>query len=296
MGDHDSMTFSVEDDWSPADNPYAIAVSQSQLWREVVLLTIRRMRDEDDRGLGWFSSKQLDAHVLVLTLRQIPTAAQMEQAALKDLGVDPGVRDALAQARRNFENALPGIKEMRDALTHFDEWLRGTGYGQQKRTQADKAIRDVARDYAGFGYDPNNDNISFGPHTINIGVAEKAAVELCQAIYEAAHKVDEVNIRQLRNRTIKALEDAGIRSDIPNAEVKISPGTDLRIWLSLNPTADADNEERRKLSERVVAALAKGCLHLESNELTKSSGLAERLTRGHALRVEVDAETRPLGS
>ena len=53
------------ENWSPADNPYAIAVSQSQLWREIVQLTVSRMRDEDDRRVGW-SSRQLDAHVLVV--------------------------------------------------------------------------------------------------------------------------------------------------------------------------------------------------------------------------------------
>jgi hypothetical protein len=150
------MTSISVDDWSPADNPYAIAVSQSQLWRDIVLLTIQRMRDEDDRGLGWFSSVQLDAHVLVMTLRQLLTAEQLEQVALKELGIDAAVRDELAQARRKFEDALPGIKDMRDALMHFDEWLRGTGRGpQQERIRAGEALRDVARDYAGFGYDPD---------------------------------------------------------------------------------------------------------------------------------------------
>ena len=74
---------------------------------------------------------------------------------MKELGIDRAVRDALAQVRTNFQNALPGIKDMRDALMHFDEWLRGTGRSpQQKRIKADEALRDVARDYGSFGYDP----------------------------------------------------------------------------------------------------------------------------------------------
>lgn len=48
----DFMASTNPDDWSPADNPYAIAVSQSQLWRDVVRLAVLRMRDEDDRRAG----------------------------------------------------------------------------------------------------------------------------------------------------------------------------------------------------------------------------------------------------
>ena len=104
------MTITSADDWSPADNPYAIAVSQSQLWRDIVRLTITRMREEDDRRAGLFGSQQLDAHVLVMTLRQLLTAEQLEQVALKELGIDTTVRDALAEARGKFEAALPGIR------------------------------------------------------------------------------------------------------------------------------------------------------------------------------------------
>jgi hypothetical protein len=142
------VTTTSTDDWSPADNPYAIAVSQAQLWRDVVRLTITRMRDEDDRRAGFFSSQQLDAHVLVMTLRQLLTAEQLEQVALEELGIDTAVREELAHARKRFEDALPGIKNMRDALMHFDEWSRGTGRGPQKdRVKAGEAMRDVARDY-----------------------------------------------------------------------------------------------------------------------------------------------------
>lgn len=290
MGDDDSVTSILADDWSPADNPYAIAVSQSQLWRDIVLLTIRRMRDEDLRGHSWFSSGQLDAHVLVMTLRQLLTAEQLEQAALKELDVDAAVRDALVQARSSFEDSLPGIKDMRDALMHFDEWLRGTGWGpQRKRVKAGEAFRDVARDYSGFGYDANQGIVSFGPYTIHVDTAEKAAVELCQAIYTAAHEVDKKNTAVRRHRTIQALEGAGIRWDPPHPGVRISPGTDLQIWLWLNPTADSGEEERQQLSEQVLAALAKGGLHLASNDSAEPFELAQRLIHGDALRVEPDA-------
>lgn len=180
------------DDWSPADNPYAIAVSQAQLWRDVVHLTVLRMRDEDDVRSGSFTSQQLDAHVLVMTLRQLLTAEQLEQAALAELDIDPEVRASLAQARKRFENELPGIKEMRDALMHFDEHSRGLGRQgpQADRRKAGDALRDIARDYWRFGYDSTAGTVAFGPYSIDIDAAERAANELCQAIYIAALEVD----------------------------------------------------------------------------------------------------------
>lgn len=290
IGHDDRMPSTSSDDWSPADHPYAIAVSQSQLWRDIVLLTIQRMRDEDDRSLGWFSSVQLDAHVLVMTLRQLLTAEQLEQVALEELSIDGAVRESLAQARREFEDALPGIRDMRNALMHFDEWLRGTGRGpQQDRIKAGEALRDVARDYAGFGYDPHDGTVTFGPYTIHIDIADRAAVELCRAIYAAAHEVDRKNTGERRRRTIEALERSGISCDAPDAPVRISPGSDLRIWLSLNPAADSDEEKRRRLSEQIVVALGKGGLQLEPTDLADPLELATRLLRGDALRVEPDA-------
>jgi hypothetical protein len=146
------MTDSSSSDWSPADNPYAIAVSQAQLWRDLVVLTVHQMQDEDDRRVMW-SSRQLDAYVLVMTLRQLLTAEQLEQAALTELAVDPAVGATLTAARQRFEDALPGVKDMRDALMHFDEWSQGKGRGpQKKRSQAGDALREIARDFWRFGY------------------------------------------------------------------------------------------------------------------------------------------------
>jgi hypothetical protein len=282
----DSVRSTNPDDWSPADNPYAIAVSQSQLWRDVVRLTVLRMRGEDDRPAGWFSSRQLDAHVLVMTLRQILTAEQLEQLALAELGIDSAVGMALAAARKRFEDALPGIKNMRDALMHFDEWSRGKGLGPQaKRRKAGEALRDIARDYWRFGYDPNASTVSFGPYTIAIDIAERAAAELCNAIYMAAREVDKKNTADLRARTTEALSSADVQYNVPGTILTVSPGTDLRIWLSLNLNPD-EEQQRRELSGRIVSALAAAGLHLESTNPAEALDSAERLVRGEALNVK----------
>ena len=284
------ITDTNPDDWSPADNPYAIAVSQSQLWRDVVRLTVLRMRNEDDRRAGWFSSRQLDAHTLVMTLRQLLTAEQLEQVALTELGIDPAVGTALADARKQFEDALPGIKHMRDALMHFDEWSRGKGLGPQaKRRKAGDALRDIARDYWRFGFDPNAGTVSFGPYTIDIGVAERAAADLCKAIYAAAHEVDVKNTADLRAKTIEVLSGAGIHHNAPGALLRVSPGNDLRIRLSFDLHADVAKKERSDLSGPIVSALGAAGLQLESINHAVTLGPVQRLVRGEALYVESDA-------
>lgn len=279
-------TMTSSGDWSPADNPYAIAVSQAQLWRDVVRLTILRMRGPDDRRAGLFSSRQLDAHVLVMTLRQLLVAEQLEQAALKELHVDTRVGEALAQARTQFDDALPGVKDMRDALMHFDQWTRGMGWGpQRRRVKAGEALRDVARDYSSFGYDPETATISFGPYEIHIDLAEKAALGLCEAIYMAARAVDDERLANRRSATISALEGAGIGCDGPDAVVNVSPGTDRRIWISLRDASISDERDLRELADRVVEALETGGFHLQLDHLPERLPPTECLVRGQFVGV-----------
>ena len=176
---------------------------------------------------------------------------------------------------------------MRDALMHFDEWSRGTGLGPQaRRRKAGEALRDIARDYWRFGYDPSAGTVSFGPYTIAVTVAERAAAELCHAIYVAARKVDEKNTAELRARTIEGLSRAGIQCNTPGTILKVSPGTDLRIWLSLSLNPDSDEPQRRELAGRIVNALTAAGLHLESASLPEALDSAERLVQWEALIVE----------
>lgn len=286
-----AMTRTNPDDWSPADNPYAIAVSEAQWWQRTAQLAVLRLRDDDDRRIAWFSSPQIDARQLVFALRQLLNAERLEQVALTALGMDPAVGAALAAARQRFVDALPGVKHMRDALMHFDEWSRGEGkFGPQKqRRDAGAALRDVAREYWGFGYDPSKGAISLGPYTIDVDTADRAAAELSHAIYLAAHEVDKKNITELRAKVIEALSDAGIHHNAPGALLRVSPGNDLRIWLSFDLHADANKEECRELSERVGSALGSAGFLLESTNLAEAMEPVERLLRGEALYVERSA-------
>jgi len=284
------MPSSSTDDWSPADHPYSIAVSEAQWWQRAAELTILRLRDDDDGRIAWFSSRQIDARQLVLALRQLLNAERLEQVALSARGIGPEVITELAKARQRFEDALPGIKQMRDALTHFDEWSRGEGFGAQKRRRdSGAALRDVAREYWGFGYDPGAGTITLGPYTINVDTADRAAAELSHAIYLAAHELDKRDTADLRVRTVGALTDAGIRCDAHDPAVPISSGHDLRIWVSLNAAPSNERESgRTTLADHVVAALSSDRLSLHSTNLAESLGAAERLIRGEKLRVTAD--------
>jgi hypothetical protein len=164
--------------WSPADNPYAIAVSEAQWWERTAQLALRRLGDPDDDRISWLSSRQIDARQLIFALQQLLTAERLQQAALEELDIDQDVRDELDAARHAFEHALPGIKHMRDALVHFEDWSRGKGRGpQEQRVLAGTPLREAATEFWGFEYDPTVGTISLGSYTISgsgCGLAQRS--------------------------------------------------------------------------------------------------------------------------
>ncbi len=269
--------------WSPADNPYAIAVSEAQWWFRSAALASYRIHDNDDLRAG-FSSRQMDARQLVVALWQLLVAEKLQQVALRALRMDQSVYAGLSRARTRFEQALPGIKHMRDALMHFDEWARGEGSGPQaKDVKAGKALRDVASMYWGFGYDPQDDTITLGPFVFEVEPAIRAAKDLVDAIYLAARAVDARNSADLRARTIQTLGAAGLHGDSAGDALRVSPGVDMRVWLSLDMAAAT--HEHEALSEQVIAALANAGLQLMSSMEPQSNNPAERLLKGEALYV-----------
>lgn len=71
----------------------------------------------------------------------------------------------------------------------------------------------MARAYWGFGYEPTAGAVSLGQYCIHVDTADRAAVELSQAIYLAAREVDKTNTAELRARTLGTLTNAGICFD-----------------------------------------------------------------------------------
>ncbi|MFI6050410.1 hypothetical protein ACIBCO_09995 [Streptomyces violascens] len=278
------MNSSLPDDWSPADNPYSIALSESSWLRATVALTVARMHG-DDVPVGWFSSRQIDARTLVVALRQLLAAVKLERIALTELGMDSAVITALDDAEQIFLDALPNIKHVRDGLTHFEDWARGRGGGPQKDARKAADPRDVARDFWSFGYDPVADTVTMGPFTISVSAAVPAADALCAAIYAATRAVDQRSAAELRNQVVQALTNATIPCTPPQGPVLISQGHDTRVWLSLNLSSVPD-VEHKELAERVVTATANAGLRLTSSMFPQAQDIAARLVAHEPLRVE----------
>jgi hypothetical protein len=175
---------------------------------------------------------------------------------------------------------------MRDGLTHFEDWARGKGRGAQAAARAGgAALREIARDHWGFGYDPADDTVTMGPFTIPVNVAVPAANELCSAIYAAADAVDRKAVGELRRLTTQALSDAAIPYGPPDGSVLVSPGTDKQIWVSIQHNSGADNE-RLQLAAQVNAALANAGVRLMSQTYPQADDITERLAAGEPLIVQ----------
>jgi hypothetical protein len=178
-------------EWSPADNPYAIAVSEATWWRCAVKLAVARLGDPVDRRAAPLNSTQIDARNLVFALVQLLAAERLEQKALRELGVDAIVGDVLSRARDRYLGDLPDIQEMRNSLTHFDDWAMGRGRGLQRADVTEGSEpRDVAGHYWGFGYNPTERVVRLGPFKIEVAKAVPAALGLERAICAAAGEVD----------------------------------------------------------------------------------------------------------
>jgi hypothetical protein len=78
-------------------------------------------------------------------------------------------------AVQTFEQAVPGLKDLRDSLEHFDAYLRGTGHRQPALAgpdaQADQGAPMAVVDSAGGG--PQG-------HTVQVAVREKTGTQTYQ--------------------------------------------------------------------------------------------------------------------
>lgn len=270
-------------DWSPADHPEAIAVSEIQWWERAAELALFRMHDSDDHRISWFSSRQIDARQLILALRQLLAAASLVDGRLQELGLDQAL-NALRQAKQRYERALPGLTEVRNSLMHFEAWALGAGHGPQKRRIASGAsAREVASEFWGFAYDPATETISLGPYTITVTTVASAMARLADAVYAAARSVAHRNAVNLGADAKTALTTEGISTDEASPFPKLTVGSDNRLWLSMSSDGHDEETERRALADRVVGALLAANIRLICPELPNERDVAGPLARGDAL-------------
>lgn len=160
-GDGDS---SRDDDWSPADHPEAIALSQTVWWDWAVQLTAERMQTGHGR------QQQIDARFFVFALAQLRAAARIGLAA--NVYPDEVARELQAALDR-FDEAVPDIKNARDVLMHMDEYIRGVGNMQTPQANTVDNRRTLAGQYTnGVGYYPADGEARVGDSHYVFNVAE----------------------------------------------------------------------------------------------------------------------------
>ncbi len=174
----------ANDDWSPADNPYAIAVSQSWFAINSLVLFASKAREV---GPG----QQLYARQIFGQLRLLRLCAGLQAGELRRLGVGEVHRDRLARAIDAFDQATEGAIAARNMLEHFDEYARGQGKLQREAIKEQgMGLSEAAALYWGGGYDPTTEQLREGPFVIDVPVAVTASQALYLEIYVAGKAVD----------------------------------------------------------------------------------------------------------
>ncbi|MEO3977727.1 hypothetical protein [Streptomyces sp. CAU 1734] len=271
------MTDTPPDDWSPADHPEAIALSEAQWWGRAALLAVERMH-AGDKAIGGFDTRQIDARHLCIALQQLLVAQRLQRLALGESAAGPEAALELSRARERFETAIPDAKHIRDGLTHFEDWSRGRGRGPQRdRTRAGATEREVARAFWSFGYDPAADTVSMGPLRIHVGAVEQAVHDMTRAIHTAARRIDLANAARVRDTARAALTAAGI------GDIQVSVGADGGVWLRL-PSGPGE-PGRRDLAARAITEITAASLLLTSPSPPRHDDLAQRLAAGEPLRL-----------
>ncbi len=276
-------------DWSPADSPEAIAVSEVHWWARAAELAVLRMRGPDDHRISWFSSRQIDARQLILALRQLLSAVTLVDGRLEELGLDRE-RNALRLAKDRYEGNLTGLTEVRNALMHFEAWALGAGHGPQRRRVAEGvSVREVASEFWGFAYDGQNETISLGPYTVHVTAVGGAVAQLSDAVYEAARAVDRRNAIDLGREVKDALAAAAVSTDEDWSSTKLIVGRDNRLRLSLDSVRAAEQIDRYALADRIIEALRAAGIKLIHLEMPNELDLSGPLGRG----VELVCERNP---
>jgi hypothetical protein len=164
--------------WSPADEPYAVAVPEANAWKQAIDLCAYRMR-------GGGPDAQIDARLFLLALRLLLRTQSMASKAVKTV---PAAAQLVNDARRNFDEACPDAKGACDMIEHFGEYALGTGDLQSNVRDRNKRSIDrvaAARDWS-LDYDQTVDRIRLGLTEIDVAMVCQHAKLLQHSIWAAA--------------------------------------------------------------------------------------------------------------
>lgn len=98
--------------------------------------------------------------------------------------------------------------------------------------------------------------------------------------------VDKKNTAERRAQAVDSLTAYGSEFNAPGALLTVSPGSDLKIWLSLDLSAGAERSSYDELATRLSTALASAGLRLLSSMVPDAQDTISRLAQGEALHVE----------
>lgn len=175
----------MSDEWSPAENPHAIAVSQSWWVLQALLLFATEARNARDHR------QQIYARQIFGQLRLLRLCARMQADELESLGASVVLRDRLDRAIEEFDVQTPHASAARNMLEHFDDYARGEGVLQKRAIRKEGlSVYEAAAVYWGGGYDPATERITEGPIIIHVPAALAASQALHRAIYAAGKAVD----------------------------------------------------------------------------------------------------------
>ncbi|MCX5415592.1 hypothetical protein [Streptomyces sp. NBC_00059] len=170
--------------WRPTEHGANIGHSSAWMAHRKVALDVHRMLHEDDPERAI-----LDAPYTVMALRQVLRGVEMTRRHLKSDAARALLGDGLAA----FDLAVPGGKEARDVIEHFDEYAMGVGRLQQPDVRTPRARRPddaLSEKYNHrLEWDRSGDEprpvYVVGPYRIDLVAAEDAAFRLHCDAYEA---------------------------------------------------------------------------------------------------------------
>jgi hypothetical protein len=186
----DESVSDTEKPWLHIERGANIGHTEAWSWMRTVKLQLRRILREDDG-----ETAILDSYQLVMALRMVLRGAEMTR---RHLATDAG-RALLDEGLVAFAAAVPGGKDARDVIEHFDEYTQGTGRLQQpklgrQRPQPDET--QAARFRIDFRWESEGEQrrpvLVVGPYPIDLVTAADAAARLQCDTYEAL-RADEGN-------------------------------------------------------------------------------------------------------
>jgi len=153
-----------------------VALSEANAWKRAIDLCADRMRagSPDD---------QTDARLFLLALRLLLRAQRMASDVVKALPMAAQIAD---NARRQFDQACPYVKDACDMIEHFAEYSLGTGDrqpgGNLRRADRPTDRYAAAQDWP-LRYDRPTGRILLGPIEIDVAVVCEHAKVLVHAIW-----------------------------------------------------------------------------------------------------------------